>query len=344
MVSDAMQSNPQAVLVLPRLRIQNANAASSQMTHGFPAMTAFLGFMWAFERKLVAVGVPFHFHGLGVVCHWHQEQVAPGHVQTFNLTRNPLDEQGRTQSIVEEGRIHLDVTVILTVSVRTEMSGPFSAFDIDHLQSLADQAGEVAAQMRIAGGSVLPNRLGPSVRTRPWLAVLADDLATQRQQFCEWRREWLPGFALVGRDDLLAERLTQLRKVQPAATALDAWLHVSRFNYESRACEKDAEKAIWADPWRQEGTGWVVPLSVGYVSIDATHPPGSVANARDTSVPFSFVEPIYSLGQWVSPHRLEGFDQLTWHAETDLALGRYRCRNGYRADIADDDLDVYEYH
>jgi len=31
------------LLVLPRLRIQNANAISSPMTWGFPAMSAFIG-------------------------------------------------------------------------------------------------------------------------------------------------------------------------------------------------------------------------------------------------------------------------------------------------------------
>ena len=39
------------LLVLPRLRVQNANAISSPLPHGFPAMTAFLGLMWALERK-----------------------------------------------------------------------------------------------------------------------------------------------------------------------------------------------------------------------------------------------------------------------------------------------------
>ena len=42
------------LLVLPRLRVQNANAISSPLTHGFPSMTAFLGLMWALERKAVA--------------------------------------------------------------------------------------------------------------------------------------------------------------------------------------------------------------------------------------------------------------------------------------------------
>ena len=31
---------------LPHLRIQNANAISSPLTHGFPSITAFTGLMW----------------------------------------------------------------------------------------------------------------------------------------------------------------------------------------------------------------------------------------------------------------------------------------------------------
>ena len=37
----------QAILVLPHLRIQNANAIGSPLTHGFPSITAFTGLMWA---------------------------------------------------------------------------------------------------------------------------------------------------------------------------------------------------------------------------------------------------------------------------------------------------------
>ena len=45
------------LLVVPHVRIQNANAISSPLTHGFPAMTAFLGQMWALERKTHAAGL-----------------------------------------------------------------------------------------------------------------------------------------------------------------------------------------------------------------------------------------------------------------------------------------------
>ena len=63
------------LMVLPHLRVQNANAVSSPLTHGFPSMTAFLGLMWALERRCRAAGLDLAFRAVGVVCHDHQEQV-----------------------------------------------------------------------------------------------------------------------------------------------------------------------------------------------------------------------------------------------------------------------------
>ena len=40
------------LLILPRLQIQNANAISGPLTWGFPAPTAFTGFVHALERRL----------------------------------------------------------------------------------------------------------------------------------------------------------------------------------------------------------------------------------------------------------------------------------------------------
>ena len=44
---------PDGLLLLPHLRVQNANAISSPLTWGFPAPTAFLGFVHALERRLL---------------------------------------------------------------------------------------------------------------------------------------------------------------------------------------------------------------------------------------------------------------------------------------------------
>ena len=332
----------QAILVLPHLRIQNANAIGSPLTHGFPSITAFTGLMWALERKLAQAGVPLRLHGVGVVCHHHQEQVTQGYVRSFNLTRNPVDKDGSTAAIVEEGRMHLQITLVLSVSEKPTPGTPAALVQGNEaqLKNWAAQAGDILAGMRVAGGSVLPTRRVPGQRVLPWMAIVPDDPVAAAKEFQRWRRHWLPGFALVGRDDLLAQRLQHLRTTQADATLLDAWLHAARFNLvpvplEDGAFAKDGA-VQWADPQRKKGSGWIVPIAVGYAALEPTaHPAGQVRNARDASVPLRFVESVYSLGEWISPHRLRSLPELLWHAETDEAQGLYRCRNGYAAPAED---------
>ncbi|TAG78794.1 MAG: type I-F CRISPR-associated protein Csy2 [Burkholderiales bacterium] len=327
---------PQAILVLPHLRIQNANAIGSPVTHGFPSITAFTGVMWALQRKLAQAGVPLQLHAVGVVCHHHQEQVTQGYVRSFNLTRNPVDKNGSTAAIVEEGRIHLQITLVLAVSEKRTLGTPAALLQSNQAQldDWAAQAGYILAGMRVAGGSVLPSRPVPGKRVWPWIAIVPEDPVAAEKEFRQWRRQWLPGFALVGRDDLLADCLRELRATQPDATLLDAWLHAARFNYEPVVSESGnaaPEGPVkWADPRRPKGSGWVVPISVGYAALTQTHAPGTVRNARDATVPMRFVESVYALGEWISPHRLTHLIQLLWHAEADEALGLYRCRNGYQ--------------
>ncbi len=304
---------PQAILVLPHLRIQNANAIASPLTHGFPSITAFTGLMWALERKLAQAGVPLQLHGVGVVCHHHQEQVMQGYVRSFNLTRNPVDKDGSTAAIVEEGRMHLQITLVLTVSEKRTPGTP-AALVQGHqapMDDWATQAGHILADMRVAGGSVLPSRPVPGKRVRPWMAIMPEDPEAAAIEFRKWRRQWLPGFALVGRDDLLGQRLQDLRTTRPDATLLDAWLHAARFNHEPVASDSGAHApdghVKWEDPQRPKWSGWVVPIPVGYAALaPQAHAAGSVRNARDATVPLRFVESVYSLGEWISPHRLTG--------------------------------------
>ena len=332
-------TQPQAILVLPHLRIQNANAIASPLTHGFPSITAFIGLMWALERKLAQAGVQLQLHGVGVVCHHHQEQVTQGYVRSFNLTRNPVDKDGSTAAIVEEGRMHLRITLVLAVSEKRTPGTPTALVQGNKAQmdEWAKRAGDLLAGMRVAGGSVLPSHTMPGKRVRPWMEIVPENSEAAAIAFRKWRRQWLPGFALVGRDALLSERLRHLRTSQPDATLLDAWLHAARFNHQPLPSADGSTvpdgKVEWGDPLRPKGSGsgWIVPISVGYAALTTqAHDPGTVRNARDATVPLRFVESVYSLGAWISPHRLQNLEQLLWHADTDEAKGLYRCRNGYR--------------
>jgi CRISPR-associated protein Csy2 len=303
------------LLVIPRLRVQNANAISSPLTHGFPAMTAFVGLMWALERKLKQSGLDIQLDTIGVVCHDHQEQVTDGgFVKTFPLTRNPVDKAGKTAAIVEEGRIHLEISLVIGINVESWRDEYFA------------QIAESLSSMRIAGGTVHPQEKPWLRRYQPWIVDMTGDEEGRQKKFRELKRNLLPGFALVARDDLLDKRFKELQKENPDApiSRLDAWLSLSRFNWRYSTADENDKGG-----WQHDRKGWIVPIPVGYGALSEIYTPGSVAKTRDNTTSFRFVESLYSIGEWVSPHRLQCAEQLLWYTDSQPEKGLYRCRNDY---------------
>jgi CRISPR-associated protein Csy2 len=183
--------------------------------------------------------------------------------------------------------------------------------------------------MSIAGGSVLPSTQPKRRRYQSFHVNLTGTEDDQQKEFGKARMRLPPGFALVGRDDLLDARWAELRQGNDTATRLDAWLSLSRVNWHYQPGEKE-DKGPWQH--NRKGLGWIVPIPVGYGALDKeVHPPGSVANARDAATPFLFVESLYSVGEWISPHRLRSPQQLLWYADSQPENGLYRCRNAYRS-------------
>jgi CRISPR-associated protein Csy2 len=314
------------LLVIPRLRVQNANAISSPSTHGFPGMTAFLGLMWALERKTAARGLDLRFRAVGVVCHDVQEQTATGgFIDTFCLTRNPVDKDGGTMAIIEEGRIHLDLSLVFAIQSNTLSSN--APGDQTLPDTIAGEVRDILTQMRIAGGSIVPSDI-PLSRQVAYIMPFTGDEEDCQKQFQRLKYRLLPGFTLVARDDLLEQRYQELLADHPSANRLDAWLSLSRVNWH---WNNDEEK--WQHDRQQ---GWIVPVPVGYGNLSGPHEPGTVANARDMETPFCFVESLYSIGQWISPHRLQSLEQLLWYADHQAGEGLYRCRNDYTPNKQDE--------
>lgn len=345
MSNDAQTPEHRAVLVLPHIRVQNANAISSPMTWGFPAITAFTGLMTALERRL-GREAGMALYGVGVVCHGFEAQVtAQGYTRAFHLTRNPVLQDGSTAGIVEEGRVHLDVTLVFDVRLTDEQRG-----DAERA-ALAGRVAHELAGMRLAGGSVMPPLPNaPRCPGRPALELVPDGWQDdtsdeQRKTYRTWfrrlARRWLPGFALVSRDDLLHERLTKLRADQPGASVLDAWLELSRWN--ARAVETPAKADSDQQPtveWVNDPRpGWTVPIPVGFAALSKLYAPGAVSGARDMQTSFRFVETVWSIGQWISPHRLKRLSDLVWapdndhnpHQPSEQAL--YRCVNAFQPTV-----------
>ncbi len=326
----------QHLLVLPRLHIQNANAISSPMTWGFPAMSAFMGTMQALERNLPD-DIRLVFNEIGVVCHHIEPQVTSGgFTRAFHLTRNPVDKTGGTAAIVEEGRAHLDISLLIGV----ESGGGDDLKSDERRQAIAKQLYQQVQGMRIAGGSVMPPHPGER-RHRPELISFDTKEAESAKQWRRLKRRLLPGFALVLRDDRLIEHTATLKADEESATPLDAWLDLSRLNHECLvAKEEDGKEEDGKEhvKWeiRRPYPGWLVPIPVGYGAISELFDPGTVANARDPEVSFQFVESLYSIGEWVSPHRIQDPEAMMWFVENDLEHGLYRLNNAYTDTLIND--------
>ena len=316
-----------AWLILPRLRVQNANAISSPMTWGFPSVTAFTGFMTALERKL-GPDAGIRFSAIGIICHGFEAQVTPTrqgvYTHSFALTRNPVLQDGGTAAIVEEGRVHLDITLVLQAAISDAL------LDDAQRQVCANAIAQQVAGMRLAGGSVMPPLPNASQRSpKAKLVRQESDFEQRERQFKRLSRQWLPGFALVSRDDVLHARLADMQSNSPpgapAPTLLDAWLDVSRLNVRA-SLHPDTQAVEWKPDARP---GWLVPMPVGFAALSQLHAAGTVSGARDARAPFRFVESVYAIGQWISPHRLSDCTHLMWQPTYEPDTGLYRCTNPY---------------
>jgi CRISPR-associated protein Csy2 len=333
----------EAVLLLPRLRVQNANAISSPLTWGFPPPSAFTGFAHALQRRLNSQGLDLRFGSVGIACHQFEPQTfqPPGrYTQVFNLTRNPLDKDGNTQAIVEEGRTHMEVSLLITVS------GDDCPLNEAQCKALAAKVLHQAEGMRLAGGSILHN---PRRGKHPaqWI-----DWPTNREgqtsAFAQLRRHLAPGFVLVSRAQLLADHVSALQKERADSTALDALLDLCALHYtpptlttadaeidtgegdESADVQAVNLPTVASKDWTvsRRKPGWLVPLPVGYAAISQLYAPGEVKNARDNDTAFRFVESVLSLGEWVGPHRIKNLHDLLWRHHAQPEAGLYVTHNG----------------
>ncbi|MFC3190086.1 type I-F CRISPR-associated protein Csy2 [Pseudocitrobacter faecalis] len=285
------------LLVLPHLRIENANAVAG-LTWGFPAITHFLGYVHALSRK-VCEEYGVRFEGCAVVSHEYQVHAYTSRRDyQFALTRNPLTKEGNTASFNEEGRMHL------TVSLVVECQGEIINGDYGK-EALCTHLKMLCQSQKLAGGSIISMR-DPHIFSAP------EDEKQLRKIL--WRL--MPGFVLFDRSEWLVEHHQQ----HPEMSRLDAWLDFSAIKYQSQAPDERGDARWEYQP--KPMPGYLVPLMCGYQRISPLYKPGEVANARDENTPFAFVEAVYGVGEWRGLHRITDIEPLLWRYRT-TATGYY---------------------
>lgn len=286
------------VLILPHLKIHNANALSSPFTVGFPAMTAWLGFVHAIERKLRQAGLrQLMFESVAVISHSCDVQTYRGEgdfVHSIIGTGNPLDKEGSRSPFIEEARCHLDVSLVIAWSGNEE-----------HVQQpdFTGQLQGVIATMKVAGGDILGMQ-------QPYDKSI--DLNSEQETHHLFNK-LMPGYVLKERRDLMAESMLQ------GADALDALLEHLTVHHHSEQLEDGS--VIWHS--QRKSMGWIVPVAVGFQAIS---PLGEAKNQRDPSVPHCFAESVVSLGEFVMAHKVKHLEDVLWQYAPDVENGLYLCQ------------------
>lgn len=282
-------------LLLKKISVQNANAIAG-LTYGFPAITNFLGFAHALSRKLptelnIALG------GVAVISHQnivHARQPKGWGDYVFALSRNPLTQQGNTAPINEEGRLHMQISLLI------EVNGLISG-DIETTERLLTNVKQYIPTLRLAGGQITHIE-------NIEMTVLGEEEKTLRKL--------MPGFVLIDRSDYLAAYYQQEKQKQPELCLFDAWCDFAQLKYKAQHIELSANDEATIDntikgevnskvQWHyvaKPNTGYLVPITTGYCAISPIYDAGEVANVRDAKVPTVFTEAAYSIGEWKSVH------------------------------------------
>lgn len=299
-------------ILVPHLKIHNANAMSSPYSIGFPAMTAWLGAVHALQRKLQQQGFSDLFlNKVAISSHAFNLQTYKGkgdYVHSIVGTANPLDKNGDRPAFIEEARCHLEVSLLI------EYSGEYS-------EQVAQAITTQLHSMKVASGDVLGFKA---------LQHLTLEDGNEQDLKMILGRLML-GHVLIERRDLIQQAMQQRQngqegqgdQQQAGQDALDALLGYLTVNHT--ATEQDG-KVSWSS--NRKTKGWLVPVAVGFQGIFEL---GIAQNQRDNTTPHRFAESVLTLGEFVMPYRIKDIDSMLWHyhipeAHGDAPASLYLCK------------------
>lgn len=286
-------------ILIPQLKIHNANAMSSPYTIGFPAMTAWLGTVHALQRKLQAQGFEdIILDKVAVSCHQFDVQTYKGQgdfVHSIIGTANPLDKNGSRPAFIEEARCHLTISLLIECK----------NFDIDEKDNLLTAIYQNINCMKVASGDVLSLK-------QPCMLYFNED-EDDEKQLKPILNKLMLGHVLIERKDLIQDSMEKENR-----DALDAILDYLKVTHQAE--QDDHGQVTWIS--KRKTAGWFIPIAVGFQGISEL---GKAKNQRDENTPHRFAEAVITLGEFIMPYRITDIDQLLWQYDTDLENNLYLC-------------------
>ena len=281
------------ILLIPKLEVEDVSAKPSPYTIGFPAMTAWMGFVHRLERDLQNTEyVGIKFTSVGVVSHKFELDVFKS-PRAFNYAvkgkRLPPPKYKKNASLIPEPTAQLTASVVIECS-------DIGLIDHDEFTNIIQR---LIHNYRLSGGCIIGFE-------KPELYSVHDD-ASQKKLF----RRLMPGFCLIERRDLVQDAVG---KGHDSLDAILSYLHITnQYNETSKQWESNRKEP-----------GWLVPITTGFQGVTQ---PGSAENTRDANnTPHLFAEPVITMGEFVMPYRIPKLDNMLWHYHQDSVKNLYVCQ------------------
>jgi len=305
-------------IVLSHIDIQNANSIAG-LTWGFPALTNFLGFTHALNRKLSSSYEGLYdldLIGCAVISHsFYNKVYQPKKYADFEFLQSkkpPVLAKHKSVSppIIEEGKMNLSVSLVIELEQSLLLS-------TDQITKFEKDILDVCFRLRLAGGSIL------NIKQAKLLSASTE--VQHVEMLRKIKKLTLPGFVLLDRSNYLNDHYQALlatRKEmdndEDEPQLLDAWLDFSALKFKAipqldndQTQPDENTRANWkyiAKPY----SGYLVPLMTGYKAISELYAPEEVLNTRDEVTPSCFVEPIHSVGEWKGVHNIKNIKDIIW--------------------------------
>lgn len=285
------------ILLLPHIKVINANALSSPFTIGFPAVTACMGAVHALQRQLNENNfLKIEFVGSGIVSHnitLRTYKNEAGYISSIIGAGHPLKKDGNRRSFIEEAKCHLEASLLIE----------FNSLEKEREESFVTLISKLLhSSIKLAGGDITDFM-------QPQLFRVDDGNSAE---FTKVLRKLMPGYVLIDRHELMVDAM------QEGQDAIDALID---FLAVHNSCELDSDgEPSWSSHRRVPG--WIVPIATGFKGISKIKP---ASNQRDPNVPHRFAENIVTLGEFKMLHRVNSLDEILWKYRTDMENDLYQC-------------------
>lgn len=296
-----------SILVIKKIKIQNANALSSPYTIGFPAMTAWLGAVHALQRFLNQNEKfkDLKFKGVNVACHDIDLQVLEGKTNKLILPKMPMtkkkhDGPVEPASFIPEARCHLEVSLVI------EYDGMqfYNNISQDELKNAINRL--LHSRIKFAGGDVI-SRFDHAIE---FINSMYKD-----EDVTKLTNHLMPGYLLVDRQDLVQSTMEEEN-----IDALDAV--ISHLQVTVTRGENGTKPT-----YGRKSQGWIAPIATGFMGITEL---GKALNQRDSDTQHRFAEPIITLGEFKMPCRfktIRDIQNMLWYYHFDEANDLYLCKH-----------------